>query len=69
MCINVARTLGRETVASARLSREIQLTLALKAQAEESLRALRAEAESKREAGRIEATAGVVRSGAAHRMQ
>lgn len=61
---------GDPADAFARLSHAIRLILALEARTDEALRELRAEVGSKREAGRTEDGAGVVRSGAAsHRMQ
>jgi hypothetical protein len=75
--MDLARALHREALAEpaklssgdlagafAKLSRAIRLTLALAARTDEALRALRAEAESEREALRVEAGAGKVRSSA-----
>jgi hypothetical protein len=60
---------GDPVDAFVRVSHVIRLILALEARTDEALRGLRAEMESKREAGRIEAGPGVIRTGAAHRMQ
>jgi hypothetical protein len=61
---------GDPADAFARLSHAIRLILALEARTDEALRELRAGVETKSEAHRVEAGAGVVRSGAAsHRMQ